>query len=986
MRTTILLAALLLSVPLVASPAAAPQVTVVVRMKAQADLRRFHAVPRESRRTGVVKALRALAGTGQVGIRAQLRQRQAAGQVTRVLPLWVVNGLSVTATPEVIQALAARPDVAEIVPDEIPVVPAALPAEANVAAIGVPELWSLGYQGQGVVIATLDSGVDLGHPDLASRYRGGTNSWFDPYGQHSTPYDRTGHGTWTAGVLVGGDAGGTSIGVAPGATLIAARIWNDAGSATATAIHQAFQWVLDPDGDPATDDAPDVVNNSWSYGAPGCNLAFQPDLQALRSAGIVPVFAAGNYGPGSRTSTSPANYPEALSVGSVNDLGAIAATSSRGPSACGGATFPTVVAPGVSVWTTDLFSSYFSVSGTSIAAPHVAGLLAILLGAYPGVSGAQAEAAIVQTARDLGAAGPDDDFGNGIVDALAAYEALASAPPPPPTATADAFTVPGDVATTIADPGVLANDQDPGGLPLSAILAAAPAHGVLDLRATGGFTYTPDAGFSGTDTFGYKASNGTQESAIATVTLTVLADRAHRGGGELFTRREHHPDRGRSRGPRQRLRPGRQAALGRPPRRPAERDGGPPGERWVHLHAPDQLLRGRRLHLPGEQRGIDQRAGDGLADGHLRQPAAGGPERRRDDDAWCRGEHRGPGERQRRGRDAGGEHAHHRDLPEERLGGEEGQRHRDLHAEAHVPGHGLLRLQGEGRQRCDLQRRHRDGAGEVVEKRSHLPLLLALGLLACTCGPAPQAERQSGEPVSPPRVEAPRVPSVRGRVALPNRSGDGAIPPVEIKVVPESAMIGFVATRLQAAHAALARTAEARERATREARAALAENDRADQELKKTVAKDLRARLEIAVRKPADPAEVQARHADLLARKQESYRKAVAAGKRSLERERAATALESEARRFREARYFTEGLPPPIRATRTDSLGRFSTEVPPGRYALVGLPEAAPGGSSAGWLLWIEVRDGAPEPILLDDHNQHGTDCDACVVTVKELR
>lgn len=199
-------------------------------------------------------------------------------------------------------------------------------------------------------------------------------------------------------------------------------------------------------------------------------------------------------------------------------------------------------------------------------------------------------------------------------------------------------------------------------------------------------------------------------------------------------------------------------------------------------------------------------------------------------------------------------------------------------------------------------------------------------------------------------------------------------------------MIEFVATRLQAAHAALARTEGARERAAQEARAALAENDRADQELKKTVARDLRARLEIAVRKSRDPVEVQGKHADLLARKQESYRKAVAAGKRSLERERAAAALESEARRFREARYFLDGLPSPIRATRADSLGRFSMDVPPGRYALVALQEASPEDFSAGWLLWIEVREGAPEPILLDAHNQHGTDCDACVVTVKELR
>jgi subtilisin family serine protease len=522
MKKTILLAALLLSLP-GTTPAASPgQVTVIVRMKGQADLSQLETLPLQSRRPGVVRALQATAEIRQSAIRAQLQQWQASGQVSRVTPLWIVNGLSVTAAPEVVRALATRPDVEEVAPDEALVVPSAL-AEPNVAAVGAPDLWSLGHDGQGAVIALLDSGVDVSHPDLAARYRGGTNGWFDPYGQHASPYDRTGHGTWTAGVMVGGDAGGSSIGVAPGARFIAARIWNDSGSATTTAIHLAFQWVLDPDGDPATDDAPDVVNNSWSYGTPGCNLTFQPDLQALRIAGILPVFAAGNFGPGSQTSTSPANYPEALSVGSVDDLGAIAADSSRGPSACGGATFPTVVAPGVDVRTTGPYSTYSSVSGTSVAAPHVSGLLALLIGAYPGVSGVQAEAAIVQTARDLGAAGPDDDFGSGIVDGLAAYEALASAPPPPPTAAADAFTVPGEVATVIADPGVLANDQDPGGLPLTAILATAPAHGALTLNAAGGFTYTPAAGFSGTDGFGYKATNGTQESAIATVTLTVLA-------------------------------------------------------------------------------------------------------------------------------------------------------------------------------------------------------------------------------------------------------------------------------------------------------------------------------------------------------------------------------------------------------------------------------------------------------------------------------
>ena len=205
------------------------------------------------------------------------------------------------------------------------------------------------------------------------------------------------------GIMVGGDAGGTSIGMAPGATWIAARIFNNSGVATATAIHAALQWVLDPDGNPATADAPQVVNNSWAYGSPGCNLEFQPDLQALRAAGIVPVFAAGNYGPGPSTSVSPANYPEALAVGNTGNTNVIASSSSRGPSACGeGSTvYPEVVAPGVSVLTTDLFGLYQSVSGTSLAAPHVAGALALLLSAHPGLDASAQSAALTGTSTDL---------------------------------------------------------------------------------------------------------------------------------------------------------------------------------------------------------------------------------------------------------------------------------------------------------------------------------------------------------------------------------------------------------------------------------------------------------------------------------------------------------------------------------------------------------------------------------------------------------
>jgi hypothetical protein len=198
--------------------------------------------------------------------------------------------------------------------------------------------------------------------------------------------------------------------------------------ATTAAIHQAFQWLLDPDGNPTTNDAPNVVNGSWTMGAPGCDLEFQLDLRALRAAGMLPVFAAGNGGPAASTSYSPANYPEALSVGATDSADTVHGTSSRGPSACGGGVFPKLVAPGVGIRTTDLFSAYTWQTGTSMAAPQVSGAVALLLGAFPGLAPDRQEAALENGALDLAPAGPDNDTGYGRLDVLGAYNWLRTAP------------------------------------------------------------------------------------------------------------------------------------------------------------------------------------------------------------------------------------------------------------------------------------------------------------------------------------------------------------------------------------------------------------------------------------------------------------------------------------------------------------------------------------------------------------------------------
>jgi subtilisin family serine protease len=466
MKRAILSVAVALATILAAGPPAAsaarpavepqPLARVIVVLTTQVDPSTVAGLDRQQRSRNLERRLRATAETEQRGVLSLLRKRQAQGLVTTVDPLWIFNGISVTAAPSVIRELATRSDVRRIDPELTIQAPAAptLPApaetgpaapEPNVALVNAPALWNLGFRGQGVVVANMDTGVDYSHPDLAGRWRGGMNSWFDPYGQHPTiPTDVNGHGTWTMGAMVGGDAGGTSIGMAPDAQWIAVKVFNDRGSATSTAIHRGFQWLLDPDGNPNTADAPDVVNDSWTLSAAGCNLDFQPDLTQLRAAGILPIFAAGNYGPTPGTVLSPANNPSAFAVGATDDADLIDPSSSRGPSACGQTVVPRAVAPGINVRTTDLYGLYTAASGTSLAAPHVAGALALLLSAFPDLPADRQAAALESGAVDLGPTGPDYDYGVGRLDVLAAYQWLSTAPD---------FTLSTSPLTTSAAPG-----------------------------------------------------------------------------------------------------------------------------------------------------------------------------------------------------------------------------------------------------------------------------------------------------------------------------------------------------------------------------------------------------------------------------------------------------------------------------------------------------------------------------------------------------
>ncbi len=402
---------------------------IIIKLNDKINHRKFKKLRKALRRAKILKSLKQKANQSQVILQSFLKKNKAR----KLRKLWLINGIATTAKSSVIKRLAKQAGIAEIRQDQAitlsgAAIPAGTPSEWNIQMTGAETLWTLGYQGQGVVVADMGTGADLNHPDLAPSFRGGGNSWFDPNGEHSQPYDANGHGTQTLGIIAGQAASGTAIGMAPESLWIAAKIFDDAGYATYSAIHEGFQWLLDPDGDPNTDDAPDIVNNSWGLdGTAGlCENEFSQDIDVLRSAGIAVVFAAGNMGTDS--SLSPADNPGAFSVGAVDSDGVIANFSSGGPSACTSDIYPNITAPGVFVRTADLTyggifpNSYIEAYGTSYASPHVAGTMALLLNAKSDLTVSELESALTMSASDQGDLGPDNDYGHGIINVAAAWD------------------------------------------------------------------------------------------------------------------------------------------------------------------------------------------------------------------------------------------------------------------------------------------------------------------------------------------------------------------------------------------------------------------------------------------------------------------------------------------------------------------------------------------------------------------------------------
>lgn len=353
--------------------------------------------------------------------------------------LGIIGGSSGSLKGQAILALARNPNVATIHEDSRVTVLGLPVSTVSTLAVQAPDAWALGYTGRGVGVAVLDSGV-APHPDLVVPTNRIVAS-VDLVGGSVGAGDLGGHGTHVAGTIAGNGSSslGALQGIAPEANIISVKVTNDTGSATYSSVIAGVQWV---------------VHNKRTYNIRVMNISLgspvtrsykdDPLVSAMQVAwfsGVVVVVAAGNGGPGAGTISSPGNDPYAITVGAVDDVGTayyrddvIADFSARGPTAIDNLSKPDLVAPGrrvVSLRSVGSYldqsfpdrvvdRSYFRLSGTSMAAPVVAGVAALLLQKDPTLRPNQVKYILAHSTRTLSY--DRNTAGAGSVSALSAVQ------------------------------------------------------------------------------------------------------------------------------------------------------------------------------------------------------------------------------------------------------------------------------------------------------------------------------------------------------------------------------------------------------------------------------------------------------------------------------------------------------------------------------------------------------------------------------------
>jgi len=451
------------------STAAAGQLLPVhIVMKQQFDIHLLNSLvdgmPKAQRRVEVARILAAYSEQQQAGLREFLGHREAAGEAKHVTPLWIINAVYCEATPAVIRQLSSMVDVDYVnydlawSPDLLEKPEPTSGGEEitwGVDKIDAPAVWALGYTGQGVVCGHIDTGCNYNHPDLADHMW--TNSHYPHHGWNfeensNDPMDISGHGTHTSGTVAGDGTGGSQTGVAPDAQLMTCRVRTVADSVAESQCWEAMQFVISPP--LAPDSGADLYTMSlgWYISWSPHQATWRQTADAVHAAGLIQCVAAGNERgiappngcrcPGNvpppwwnPQNTGVGSLSGIMSIGATDVNDAIASFSSPGPVTWSsippysdypyppGLTRPDVSAPGVDVKSTSMSGGYTTMSGTSMATPHTAGAVCLMLSKNPELEPWEVDSILEITAVDFGPAGKDTDFGAGRISALAAVEA-----------------------------------------------------------------------------------------------------------------------------------------------------------------------------------------------------------------------------------------------------------------------------------------------------------------------------------------------------------------------------------------------------------------------------------------------------------------------------------------------------------------------------------------------------------------------------------
>jgi len=444
---------------------------VNIRLKDQFDavefMSRRNNLSREQIRQQLISELKTFTHGKQKNILEELSYYSRSGEVREIKALWIANVINCYATPDVIEQIATRSDVERIDIDEERILLYPYQMEENkgeptreitynVLKVNAPDVWALGFTGEGIVVAVLDTGVNYNHNDLQG------NMWTHPdYPYHgwsfvnnnNNPMDFHGHGTHCAGTVAGNGASGSQTGMAPGAKIMALQVLNSSGGGTESGVWSAIQFGVEKGAHVLS------LSLGWQHSWGPDRATWRNTMNNALAAGVVAAVAAGNEGDQQFSYPIPDNvrtpgdcpppwlHPDQTLIGGISAVVTVGATNSNdnlaGFSGRGPVTWqnisgyndypynpgiglirPDVVAPGVNVKSLSHSSNtgYTTMSGTSMATPGVAGVMALILSKNNSVLPEQMSQTLEQTAFVL-APGKNNNSGSGRVDALAAINA-----------------------------------------------------------------------------------------------------------------------------------------------------------------------------------------------------------------------------------------------------------------------------------------------------------------------------------------------------------------------------------------------------------------------------------------------------------------------------------------------------------------------------------------------------------------------------------